>query len=196
MTLHVQRMSGTAIKPYIPDLARLRTEVFRDYPYLYDGDEAHENRYLENYAASSDSLIVIALDKNKVVGAATAMPLKNAAPEVQYPFLSQNFHLDEICYFGESVLQQQYRGQGIGVKFFEEREAYAQEKQFNYVVFCAVERPLIHPSRPIDYVPLDRFWYKRGYQKRAELHTAFTWKEIGEAKPSEKPMIFWMKRFR
>jgi GNAT superfamily N-acetyltransferase len=196
MPIRVQSLSGDAIQPYIADLARLRIEIFRDYPYLYDGDEAYENSYLQNYAASPDSLIVIAFDDDKVVGAATAMPLYRAAKEVQYPFLSQNFPLEQICYLGESVLQQKYRGQGIGVKFFEEREAYARSMKANYAVFCAVERPLIHPCRPIDYVPLDKFWYKRGYQKRAELYTAFRWKEIDEAKPSEKPMVFWMKRFR
>jgi GNAT superfamily N-acetyltransferase len=196
MTLRVQRLSGAAIKPYIPDLARLRMKVFRDYPYLYDGDAAHESQYLQGYAESPESLMVIAWDDDKVVGAATAMPLKNAPEEVQRPFLAQDFHLDEIFYLGESVLQQPYRGQGIGGKFFEEREAHAREMQFNYAVFCAVERPLIHPGRPIDYVPLDKFWHQRGYQKRAELYTAFTWKQIDEAKASEKPMIFWMKRFR
>lgn len=196
MPLHVKSLSGEAIQPYIADLARLRIEIFRDYPYLYDGDETYENNYLQNYATSPDSLIVIAFDDDKVVGAATAMPLYRASKEVQRPFLAQNIPLEQICYLGESVLQQQYRGQGIGVKFFEEREAYARSNNASYAVFCAVERPLIHPHRPIDYVPLDKFWYKRGYQKRAELHTAFAWKEIDEAKPSEKPMIFWMKRFR
>jgi GNAT superfamily N-acetyltransferase len=196
MPLRVQSLNGDAIQPYLADLARLRIEIFRDYPYLYDGDETYENNYLQNYAASPDSLIVIAFDDDKVVGAATAMPLYRAAEEVQHPFLAQNLPLEQIFYLGESVLQQQYRGQGIGVKFFEEREAYARSMNANYAVFCAVERPLIHPRRPIDYVPLDKFWYKRGYQKRAELHTAFAWKEIDEAKPSEKPMIFWMKRFR
>ncbi len=194
MNLRVQSMAAAEILPYITDLARLRIEIFRDYPYLYDGNEAYESRYLDNYAKSPDSLMVLAFDGDKVVGAATAMPLDHAPEEVQYPFRSQNVPLNRTAYFGESVLQKQYRGQGVGVKFFEAREDYARARGCSYAVFCAVERPMMHPNRPLDYVPLDKFWYKRGYQKRAELFTAFSWKEINEATASEKPMIFWIKR--
>ncbi len=194
MNLRVQSMTAAEILPHIADLARLRTEIFRDYPYLCDGDEACESRYLDNYAKSPDSLMVLAFEGDTVVGAATAMLLNQAPEEVQYPFRSQNFPLDKVAYFGELVLQKSYRGQGVGVKFFEALEEYARARQCGYAVFCAVERPMIHPSRPVNYVPLDKFWYKRGYQKRAELHTAFSWKDINEATASEKPMVFWIKR--
>lgn len=194
MNLHVQSMTAAEILPYIADLARLRIEIFRDYPYLYDGDEGYESHYLDNYAKSTDSLMVLAFDGDKVVGAATAMPMSEAPKEAQSPFHAQNFPLEKVAYFGESVLQKQYRGQGIGGKFFEAREEYARARGCGYAVFCAVERPMIHPNRPLDYVPLDKFWYKRGYQKRAELFTAFSWKEINETTASEKPMVFWIKR--
>lgn len=194
MNLRVQSMAAAEIIPYIADLARLRIEIFRDYPYLYDGDEAHESRYLDNYAKSPDSLMVLAFDGDKVVGAATAMLLNHAPTEIQSPFHAQNFPLEKIAYFGESVLQKQYRGQGIGGKFFDIREEYARKHQCSHAAFCAVERPMIHPNRPLDYMPLDKFWHQRGYQKRAELFTAFSWKEINEATASEKPMIFWIKR--
>ena len=30
-------LTGAAIEPALPDIARLRIAVFRDFPYLYDG---------------------------------------------------------------------------------------------------------------------------------------------------------------
>jgi len=36
--IRIKRYSGAALQQYIPELARLRIEVFRDFPYLYDGD--------------------------------------------------------------------------------------------------------------------------------------------------------------
>lgn len=194
MNLRVQTMAATEILPYLTDLARLRVEIFCDYPYLYDGDEADNHRYLESYAKSPDSFVVLAFDEDKVVGAATAIPMNQAAEEVQYPFRSQSFALEKVIYFGEFILQKPYRGQGVGVKFIESLEAVAKARGFSHATLCTVERPLIHPGRPLDYVSLDKFWYKRGYQKRAELFTAFSWKEINEAAASEKPMIFWIKR--
>ena len=56
-----------------------------------------------------------------------------------------------------------------------------------------MERPLDHPARPRDYVPLDEFWKKRGYTKRPDLVAKFSWRDIGERDESEKPMIYWMK---
>jgi len=40
--IRIERRSGPALLPYIPELARLRIEVFRDFPYLYDGSLDYE----------------------------------------------------------------------------------------------------------------------------------------------------------
>jgi predicted GNAT superfamily acetyltransferase len=58
----------------VADLARLRVTVFRDWPYLYDGDAAYERGYLARYARG-DSIVVAAFDGDRMVGAATGMPL-------------------------------------------------------------------------------------------------------------------------
>ena len=53
---------GQAVTPHIADLARLRTTVFRAFPYLYEGSEDYEASYLATYAQSPESLFVLALD--------------------------------------------------------------------------------------------------------------------------------------
>jgi hypothetical protein len=37
--IEVRRLAGAEVAPYLDDLARMRIEVFREYPYLYDGSE-------------------------------------------------------------------------------------------------------------------------------------------------------------
>ena len=59
-----------------------------------------------------------------------------------------------------------------------------------------MERPADHPLRPADYVPLDDFWGKRGYRRRADLRTTLAWQDIGEAGETGKPMSFWLKPAR
>jgi GNAT superfamily N-acetyltransferase len=99
-----------------------------------------------------------------------------------------------VFYCGESVLDKRYRGLGIGVRFFEQREAHAADLGgFKHITFCCVERPLDHPRRPADYVPLDAFWNKRGYVKHPELHTTYSWKDLDDATETAKPMTFWLK---
>jgi hypothetical protein len=79
------------------------------------------------------------------------------------------------------------------VAFFARRETRARALGFKLAAFCAVERPADHPRRPKDYVPLDAFWTKRGYTRRPDLRTTFTWRDLDETEESPKPMVFWTK---
>lgn len=189
----IATVTGDEIRPLIPDAARLRIRVFREYPYLYDGAMAYEEKYLRTYSESPGSLFVVARDGAQVVGVSTAVPLAEETEEVQRPFLAAGIPVSEVFYFGESVLETAYRGQGIGVRFMDEREAHARRTHgIRRAVFCAVDRPENHPLRPAGYVPLDEFWKRRGFVRSA-LHTTFSWKETGESEQSAKRMNFWMK---
>jgi GNAT superfamily N-acetyltransferase len=201
--------------------ARLWSNIFPNLPvlelkcfYLYDGDFDYEKKYLQTYIDCPESVIVIAFDGDrqtcsqqdsgihtilggKVVGASTAIPMKFETDEIKKPFIENGYNLDEVFYCSESVLDKNYRGLGIGVRFFEEREAHAEALGgFKYICFCCVERPADHPRRPADYVPLDQFWNKRGYFKHPELNTTYTWKDLDDTEETPKPMTFWLKHER
>ncbi|QLF69104.1 GNAT family N-acetyltransferase [Peteryoungia desertarenae] len=193
MALTIQSFSGSDAAPFFDDLARLRTTVFRDFPYLYEGNPAYEQTYLSTYAKSEGSVFVIARDGDQVVGVATGTPMAGETEEVKRPFLAAGLDPDQFFYFGESVLLPQYRGQGIGVKFFEGREAQARTLGLRYATFCSVERPADHPRRPADYQPLDTFWQKRGYTHYPALRTTFTWRDLDENVESPKPLSFWIR---
>ena len=49
--MRVEALRGADLEAVIDDLARLRISVFRDWPYLYDGDLAYERAYLAPYRA-------------------------------------------------------------------------------------------------------------------------------------------------
>ena len=195
--MQIKIVHGEAVTPHIADLARLRTEVFRAFPYLYEGSEAYEASYLATYAKSPESLFVLAIDGERIVGASTGVPMTDASEIFRTPFLAAGIDPAKVFYFGESVLLPAYRGRGLGVRFFEEREAYARKlARFDWCAFCAVERPKDHPLRPADYVPLDEFWGKRGYAHRADLRMTLAWQDIDEEHDTGKPMSFWLKPAR
>jgi GNAT superfamily N-acetyltransferase len=190
----IETLSGGAIRAVVPELARLRVEVFRDWPYLYDGDLAYERRYLAKYAGMEDTTIVVARVDGRVVGASTALPLATAEKEMQRPFLDAGLDPRDWYYFGESVLEAAHRGRGIGVAFFRAREARAAALGFRRTTFCAVERPHDHPLRPAGHVPLDAFWTRRGYVRRPELRASFDWRDIGAKAEAPHPMVFWTRQ--
>jgi len=191
VSVRIERLTGDALAHRLGDLARLRIEVFRDFPYLYDGGVAYEQAYLKRYLAP-EACLIAAFDGETVVGAATGTPMAGEADYVTAPFRARGADLAPIFYFGESVLQRRYRGQGIGVAFFDQRERHARSfGRFRRAVFCGVLRAADHPARPADFVPLDAFWLKRGYRPIEGATTRFSWRDIGDKADSEKVMQYW-----
>ncbi|MEM8700986.1 MAG: GNAT family N-acetyltransferase [Pseudomonadota bacterium] len=195
MPVEIKTLTGEALKNTLGDLARLRISVFHDWPYLYDGSMEYEAKYLQRYAETDGALIVGAYDGAQLVGAATGEPLGDEYEAFQQPLRARGYDPEKIFYLAESVLVPTYRGQGIGHRFFDEREAHAQKLGFAEAVFCGVIRPDDHPMRPADYRPLDPFWMKRGYRKLDGVIVVFPWQDIGEGSETEKPMQVWYRKF-
>jgi len=192
--VRIETLEGEAVAAAIPDLARLRIEVFRAFPYLYDGDMDYEREYLRAYAESPDATVVVARDGETVVGAATAAPMEDHAEEFAAPLAARGYAFSDIYYCGESVLLPAYRGRGIGHAFFDRREAAGRALGRRFSAFCAVIRPPDHPARPAGYSPLDPFWRKRGYAPLEGVTARFSWQDVGADAPSEKEMQFWIRR--
>lgn len=176
--LTVAPVTGTALAGVLPSLARLRIAVFRDFPYLYDGDSAYEAAYLADFAAAEGAVIVVARDGDDIVGAATAAPLATQDTAWRAPLAAAGFDIARTFYFGESVLRGEYRGQGIGHAFFDHREAQARVRGATHAAFCSVIRAADHPARPADHRPLDPFWHGRGYAPLAGVSASFDWKTV------------------
>lgn len=193
-TLKVESIAGAAIGPWLDDVARLRIAVFREWPYLYAGDLDYERDYLLAYAASADSVFVLARDGDSVVGAATGLPLADDAVAFQQPFLDAGRPVEEVFYFGESVLLPTYRGRGVGHRFFDAREAHAGALgRFTTTGFCAVDRAPDDPRRPAGHRGNEAFWTGRGYVRQPGMTVRLPWQELGEATPTEKPLTFWLR---
>lgn len=193
MSLDVRPLTGDALDAALEHVARLRIAVFRAFPYLYDGDPAYERRYLQPFRDSPAAILVGAFDGPRLVGAATGAPLEDHAADFAAAFAGTGLALEDIFYCAESVLLPDYRGQGIGHRFFDLREAHARRLGRRHAAFCAVQRPADHPARPADYRPLDGFWRKRGYAPLPGVQAHFAWKDLGCAAETRKPLQFWMR---
>jgi len=195
--LKIKTVIGEDISPHLPEIARLRIDVFRDFPYLYDGDPAYEQEYLETYIRSPRSLVVLVLEEPNVVGVSTGIPLDDETEEFQKPFIEQGIDPANVFYCGESLLLPEFRGRGIYKIFFREREEHARRlQQFHTICFCAVKRPNNHPLKPSGYQPLDSVWKSFGYRKKPKLTTLYSWKDVHREQEDEKTMVFWMKNLQ
>ena len=193
MSLSLRDYRGAGIAEVVDDLARLRIAVFRDWPYLYDGDLDYERRYLARYV-QGDTILVAAFDGPSMVGASTAMPLSDHADDFAAALAGSGLDLNKGFYLAESVLLPAFRGQGAYRGFFTRREDHARALGFTFATFCGVIRDKSHPLRPAGYQPLDPVWRRFGYAPLPGAVARFRWRDIGDAAQTEKPLQLWMKR--
>lgn len=193
MSLTIAPVTGAGLAQVVPTLARLRIAVFRDFPYLYDGDAAYEADYLAAFAAAEGAVIVVARTGDAIVGAATAAPLATQDVAWQGPLAAAGFDIAHTFYFGESVLLGAYRGRGIGHAFFDHREAQARAHGATHAAFCSVIRAADHPARPAGYRPLDAFWRSRGYAPLTGVTASFDWKTVGGGEERHE-LQYWTRR--
>ena len=191
--MRVEVLTGAALEAALDEVARLRIAVFRDWPYLYDGDLYYERAYLQTYRDSPGAVLVGAFDGDRLVGAATGTPMEDHADDFAAAFAGTGLDLDTIFYCAESVLLPGYRGRGVGHRFFDLREAHARAMGRTRSAFCAVERPADHPLRPPGYAPLDPFWRKRGYETLEGARAHFRWKDLDQPDETDHPLQFWIK---
>ena len=191
--IRVEALTGAALEAALDDVARLRIAVFRDWPYLYDGDLAYERGYLAAYRDNPRAVVVGAFDGARLVGAATGMPMQDHADDFAAAFDGTGEDLGQVFYCAESVLLPEYRGHGIGHRFFDLREGHARASGQSKAAFCSVIRPVDHPLRPVGYVPLDAFWRKRGYRPLEGVVARFGWKDRDQGAETMKSLQFWMR---
>ena len=174
-------------------LSALRLTVFREWPYLYDGDPAYEERYLRDFLGSEQAALIVAKDGESPVGMATASPLSAQPDDLLAPLTAAGIDAASTFYFGESVLLARYRGLGIGGRFFAHREAAARTAGATQAVFCAVIRSDADAARAGDIRDLKPFWRSRGYAPLDGLQGTMSWKEHGNDEETPHAMQFWHK---
>jgi GNAT superfamily N-acetyltransferase len=177
----------------LPDLARLRITVFRDWPYLYDGSLDYESRYLAGFLEEPGAILIVAKDGARIIGAATASPMAGQDADLRKPFEDAGHDIARLHYFGESVLLPDYRGHGIGHRFFDAREAAARTDGAEAACFCGVVRPSDHPLRPAGARDLGPFWRGRGYAPLDGVTAQYNWQDIDQTAETSHPMQFWYR---
>ena len=192
--VEVRALYGAELESHLDGVARLRIAVFADWPYLYDGTLDYERAYMQTYRDNPGALLVGAFDAGILVGASTSTLMEDHAEAFSEPLRRIGLPVDHILYGAESVLLPAYRGQGLGHRFFDLREAHARALGRSHVAFCSVVRPQDHPLRPQTYRTNDAFWQGRGYAPLPGVMAEFSWRDKGDQGESIKPLQFWMRQ--
>lgn len=188
-------LSNTQVDTNIEAIAHLRIDIFREYPYLYDGHLEYEAGYLKKFARTQESIIVIAEENRRIIGAMTGLPLRFEIESIKQPWLDHRIDIEKVYYFSEVLIYPQYRGKGLGRKLFELAEKTVTAfHTYDTLSLATVIRDNHHPQKPNNYKELDDFWSQNGYTRQDNLICHLAWQEVDENKESDKPLIFWVKK--
>ncbi|MBP6386663.1 MAG: GNAT family N-acetyltransferase [Pseudarcicella sp.] len=183
-----------AITDIIEDMAGLRIDIFKEYPYLYDGNLEYEKDYLNTYSQSENAIIIAIFVNGLLAGAITGLPLSEEVDEFKNAFLNNGLTIDNVFYIGECILLPQYRNMKLSKLLFDELEWLIKRKHiYNTICFSTVERSENHPLKPDDYLNNDLIWQKKSYVKHENISCTFEWKDIDKNESDAKKMIFWSK---
>lgn len=192
--IHVRSFTGPHLKTYLHSIAKLRSEVFREYPYLHEINMAQQTEYIKKAATYKESIAVLIFDNTTLVGASVGLPLIAESAQLHQPFLERQLNIQNYYYFSASLLLKPYRGRGIGHHFFDVREAHvAHHKKFTHICFCVPLTSQEDPERPEEYLQLDDFWRKRGYVHHPDMQCRLSWTPVNAKQDPEKTMTVWIK---
>ena len=186
-------LSGPEIEASLDDLVTLRLEIFREYPYLYEGEREDELRYLRMYAEKPGAVVMLVQDSGEIAGAVTGIPLEHEDLKLIEGFAGTDCPLNEIYYVGEMLLYPAYRSRGLGLRLMAQVEEHVRSfGKYRYLTCATVIRHDDHPLRPASFVPIDRFLARTGFNPLSGVGTSFAWAETDGIK-REHPMRFWIK---
>ncbi|MDN3506687.1 MAG: GNAT family N-acetyltransferase [Simkaniaceae bacterium] len=182
------------ILPFLDEVAELRIKIFREWPYLYDGDIKTENNYLKAFADTKDSLLVLAKEYEKIVGVVMGLPVAESMKQIQEEYQRQNVSTDGIFYLADAIILAPYRGQGIGTRMLQIFENLVVEMQkYDQISFCEIVRDQNHPLKPKDYQSLDAFWEQLDFYPIPGWQTSFDYLDIGNSEETPHLMRFRRK---
>ena len=188
----MQILRGSEIKHCIDRLGGFRIQIFREYPYLYDGSIEYERTYLRRYSMAPESLCLILEDALGIVGACTGIPLACEDSEFQNAFVGEN--KEEVYYIGEVMLRADSRGKKLGSSLMSTALDLIDSNKFKKISLCTVDRGLNHPREPLSYSPPDYLWKKYGFEKSGNLMAYLDWKDVGQDVETRKPLNIWFRQ--
>ncbi|MDD2558757.1 MAG: GNAT family N-acetyltransferase [Desulfuromonas sp.] len=193
MNIVRQVLNGAKIEEHLEAIAKLRIDIFSEYPYLYKGDASYEKKYVQTYAESKQSVVIVALAGSALAGAMTGIPLLGEMDELKTPFVSGQFPLESIYYVGELLFYPAYRDKGIGSVMLKQLEDYVRKiGGFRYLTCATVIRSDNHPMRPENFKPIDRFLNHVNFAKLEGVTASLAWPGL-DGKTRHHDLRFWMK---
>ena len=168
-TIRIETFKGNEIAPHIQGIVKLCDRIYREPPYLYNGDDADYTDYIESYSQVNEAIICLAFDGKEAIGLGIGTPMLKTREFYQQTLIEHGYDLSQLFYLGEFGLKPGYHGLGIEETILLEIENFAK-KTGAFSAMCIWE--LDNSKHEI--------LKKMGFIRHAELNFQIFWTNIGD----------------
>ncbi len=186
----------------IAQLAQMRLDYFREYPYLYDGTLEYEKNYLGEYKEKAvDGYLVQAFDEKDgekmLVGILTGCGFCSDIEIIRDGaklFAENNISTQDRYYLGEAIIIPEYQGRKIlPHMLWELGKQVIKLNKYSSLCFLTVIREENDSRKPEGYKSTDTLWEKLGCH-RVKITSSFEWPTImddGSVHDVHNDVEFW-----
>lgn len=194
-------LKGREIPPYIDEVAKFRMQNFKEFPYLYAGDDAYEKEYLQSYVNDPKAILLTGFNaNNEIIAISTGIPVISNADLLAVAkdlFIANHLNPAHYFYIGETIIHASYRNKGLYSKIVALREQAARDLGFDNICFLSVVREANHPQQPANYRSPEAIFNHCGY-KKSNMIIHYHWPTIQADNTivnQEHALTFWLKKF-
>lgn len=189
--VRIEIFRGCEIAPYTQQIVELCNAIYREPPYLYNGEDEEYTAYIESYSQSNDAIICLAFDNEKAVGLAIATPMLKTRDLYKKTLLEHGYELDSLFYLGEFGLNSNYHNCGIEEAIYYKIENLVR-KADAYSMICLWEIEDLY-QKNFEDTPGHDFWNKLGFLRHREVNFEISWTNIGDSKESTHLAVYSIK---
>ena len=199
MTVDIQIYSGKGMEPVIETLGDFRLRYFCEFPYLYVGTKANEQKHVAEYLANPSARFLVARNDKNIVGVGIGTLLsteRDILEQTSGAFHRNGLNPKEFFYFGEMIFAPEHRNRGIGRLMLDMLKKSGAEQGAKRFCFLAVDRDANDSRRPADYAEFATIFQKLGFQKTS-IQVTFDWPTIqpdGSVKITANTLFLWVNK--
>lgn len=194
---HIVHLIGPEAKKYVTDIANIRIQVFKEFPYLYAGTLEYEQEYSDYFSKDERAILIAAMQDERIIGFITGMPLSLENPltkDVAQKLLAKGLtDISHYYYLGEAIVLAEYRKPLLIYNLFKKFKEETKNFTYQKIGILTVIRDKNHPLRPAGYRSIESILKYFKFHP-TDIIIDFEWPTFqasGEIENAANPMLFW-----
>lgn len=192
--IRIETLKGNEITPYYDEMIHFCHQIYRSYPYFYNGEDSEYAAYLKAYSQSNETIICLAFDDQEMVGLAIGTPMSKTRALYQQVLLEKGYDISSFFYLGEFGLKPSYWGMGIEDSLYSHIEQFAKAEGVYEKIGCWEIKSEFHAFPPSpSYTLTKEFLEKVGFTYHPDLNFQICWTHVGDIHETAHSAVYSLK---